>query len=69
MATNTLQHSYNKQATPFTYTSKRSISSTQQNQIKEYFPPTKEPAVKEVTTAWVHPVYAKPQANFDNAKI
>lgn len=38
------------------YTSKRSISSTHQNQIKEYFPPPQTPGVKEVTTAWAHPV-------------
>lgn len=38
-------------------TSKRLISSTHQNQIKEYFPPPKNPNVKEVSSAWVHPVY------------
>lgn len=46
----------NRNLAPFTCTSKRPISSTPQNQIKEFFPPTKEPGVKEVETAWVHPV-------------
>ena len=40
-----------------TYTSKRPISSTPQNQIKDYFPPPQTLGVKEVTTAWAHPVY------------
>ncbi|KAJ5125779.1 hypothetical protein N7448_005093 [Penicillium atrosanguineum] len=43
----------------FTCTSKRSISSTPQNQITEFFPPPKEPGVKEVESAWVHPVYTE----------
>jgi hypothetical protein len=46
----------NRNPAIFTCTSKRTISSTRQNQIKEYFPATKEPGVKEVTSAWVHPV-------------
>lgn len=41
----------------YTLTSKRPISSTHQNQTKEYFPPPKTPNVKEVQTAWTHPVY------------
>lgn len=40
-----------------TLTSTRLISSTPQNRIKEYFPPPKNPNVKEIQSAWVHPVY------------
>lgn len=45
-----------KRTLTFSLTSKRSISSTPQNQITDYFPPPKTPNVKEVQTAWVHPV-------------
>ncbi|KAJ5168732.1 Alternative oxidase [Penicillium canariense] len=48
-------------SSPFTYTSKRFISSTPRSQIKEYFPPPTTPGVKEVTSAWVHPVYTESQ--------
>lgn len=41
-------------------TTKRYISSTPQTQIKDYFPPPDAPKIKEVETAWVHPVYASP---------
>lgn len=44
----------NKSAIP---TSKRLISSTPQNRIEEYFPPPKNPNVKEIQSAWAHPVY------------
>ncbi|KAJ6073038.1 hypothetical protein N7467_011123 [Penicillium canescens] len=40
---------------------KRLISSTPQNQIKEFFPPPKSSNVKEVQSAWVHPVYTEAQ--------
>lgn len=36
---------------------KRFISSTQQQQIKEFFPPPNAPHIKETDTAWAHPVY------------
>jgi hypothetical protein len=39
-----------------TYTSKRLISSSPQPQIKEYFPPPAVPGVKEVASAWSHPM-------------
>lgn len=39
---------------------KRYISSTPQSQIKDYFPPPDAPKIKEVETAWAHPVYASP---------
>ncbi|CAI7670913.1 unnamed protein product [Penicillium bialowiezense] len=45
----------------YTLGSKRPISSTHQNQTKEYFPPPKTPNVKEVQTAWTHPVYTEAQ--------
>ena len=35
---------------------KRFISTTPKSQIKEFFPPPTAPHVKEVETAWVHPV-------------
>ncbi|CAI7658060.1 unnamed protein product [Penicillium glandicola] len=50
-----------KRTSAFSLTSKRPISSTRQNQITEYFPPPKTPNVKEVQTAWVHPVYTESQ--------
>ncbi|KAJ6070029.1 hypothetical protein N7499_011916 [Penicillium canescens] len=40
---------------------KRLISSTPQNQIKEFFPPPKSSNVKGVQSAWVHPVYTETQ--------
>jgi hypothetical protein len=43
-------------ASPLTYTPKRLISSTPQPQIKEFFPPPANPAVKEVASAWSHPM-------------
>lgn len=46
----------NKRTSILSLTSKRPISSTPQNQITDYFPPPKAPNVKEVQTAWVHPV-------------
>ncbi|KAJ5785167.1 Alternative oxidase [Penicillium pulvis] len=46
---------------PFTYTPKRLISSTPQNQIKEFFPPPQTSGVKEVESAWAHPVYTESQ--------
>ncbi|CAG7940246.1 unnamed protein product [Penicillium salamii] len=45
----------------YTLTSKRPISSTHQNQNTEYFPAPKTPNVKEVQTAWTHPVYTEAQ--------
>lgn len=42
----------------YTLTSKHPISSTHQNQNTEYFPAPKTPNVKEVQTAWTHPVCA-----------
>ncbi|KAJ5956130.1 hypothetical protein N7501_010409 [Penicillium viridicatum] len=51
----------NKRISIFSLTSKRPISSTPQNQITDYFPPPKAPNVKEVQTAWVHPVYTESQ--------
>ncbi|PWY70951.1 alternative oxidase [Aspergillus heteromorphus CBS 117.55] len=44
-------------------TTKRFISNTPQPKIKEYFPPPTAPHVKEVETAWVHPVYSEEQMN------
>ncbi|CAG7975089.1 unnamed protein product [Penicillium olsonii] len=44
-----------------TLTPKRHISSTQQKQTTEYFPAPKTPNVKEVKTAWAHPVYTDAQ--------
>ncbi|OJJ77859.1 hypothetical protein ASPBRDRAFT_113570 [Aspergillus brasiliensis CBS 101740] len=40
---------------------KRFISTTPKSQIKEFFPPPTAPHVKEVETAWVHPVYTEEQ--------
>lgn len=40
---------------------RRYISSTKQVQIKNYFPPTSAPKVKEVVTTWQHPVYTEEQ--------
>ncbi|KAH8429024.1 alternative oxidase [Aspergillus melleus] len=45
----------------YTCCSRRFISSTSQNQIKEYFPAPDTPGVKEVTTAWSHPIYTDSQ--------
>ncbi|EAU33760.1 alternative oxidase, mitochondrial precursor [Aspergillus terreus NIH2624] len=42
-------------------TTKRFISSTPQQQIKEFFPPPNTPQIKESETAWVHPVYTEEQ--------
>ncbi|KKK27292.1 hypothetical protein ARAM_001935 [Aspergillus rambellii] len=38
---------------------KRFISSTPQTQPKGFFPPPTAPSVKEVPTAWAHPIYAE----------
>jgi hypothetical protein len=38
---------------------KRLIHSTPKSQIKEYFPPPDAPKIKEVKSAWVHPVYVE----------
>jgi hypothetical protein len=46
----------NRNPALYTFTSKRIISSTPQNKITEFFPAPKEPGVKEVESAWVHPV-------------
>ncbi|KAJ5460639.1 Alternative oxidase [Penicillium daleae] len=46
---------------PLTYTSKRLISSTPKPQIKEFFPPPENPAVKDVASAWSHPIYTDAQ--------
>ena len=46
-------HAHNS---PFAYTPMRLISSTPQNQIKEFFPPPQTSGVKEVESAWAHPV-------------
>jgi len=46
----------NKRPSPVTRTPKRFISSTHQNQTKEFFPPPHTPGVKEVDSAWNHPV-------------
>ncbi|KJK64669.1 Alternative oxidase [Aspergillus parasiticus SU-1] len=40
---------------------KRFISSTPQTQTKEFFPPPNAPHIKEVETAWAHPVYTEEQ--------
>ncbi|KAL3471889.1 alternative oxidase-domain-containing protein [Aspergillus californicus] len=40
-------------------TAKRSMHSTPQTHIKEYFPPPDAPKVKEVKAAWAHPVYTE----------
>ncbi|RAH67172.1 alternative oxidase [Aspergillus aculeatinus CBS 121060] len=54
LGNNYYQHTYNK----------RFITTTQkQDKIKEFFPPPKAPHVKEVETAWVHPVYSEEQMN------
>lgn len=45
----------------FAYTSKRLISSSPQPRIKEYFPPPAVPGVKEVESAWSHPIYTEKQ--------
>ncbi|KAJ5467360.1 Alternative oxidase [Penicillium sp. IBT 31633x] len=50
-----------KQSSAVSLTSKRPISSTPQKQITEYFPPPKVDNVKEVQSAWVHPVYTEEQ--------
>ncbi|KAF7712836.1 Alternative oxidase, mitochondrial [Penicillium ucsense] len=50
-----------QRSSPVFYTAKRPISSTPQPQIKEYFPPPENPAVKEVDSAWAHPVYTEAQ--------
>ncbi|OQE45890.1 hypothetical protein PENCOP_c001G00571 [Penicillium coprophilum] len=50
-----------KRTSSLSLTSKRPISSTPQNQIEDYFPAPKTPNVKEVKTAWVHPVYTEQQ--------
>ncbi|GES63693.1 alternative oxidase [Aspergillus terreus] len=42
-------------------TTKRFISSTPQQHIKEFFPPPNTPQIKESETAWVHPVYTEEQ--------
>ena len=39
-----------------TTANKRSLSSTPQKQINEFFPPPKAPHIREVETPWVHPV-------------
>ncbi|KAJ5596252.1 Alternative oxidase [Penicillium hetheringtonii] len=51
----------NKRPSPVTRIPKRFISSTQQNQTKEFFPPPHTPGVKEVDSAWNHPVYTDEQ--------
>ncbi|CAI7661580.1 Alternative oxidase [Penicillium manginii] len=51
----------NKRPSPVIYTPKRLISSTEHKQIKEYFPPPQTPGVKEVESAWAHPVYNESQ--------
>jgi hypothetical protein len=40
---------------------KRYISSTKHTQIKDFFPPPQAPHVKEVQSAWRHPVYSEDQ--------
>ncbi|KAJ5237336.1 hypothetical protein N7489_007427 [Penicillium chrysogenum] len=51
-----------KRTSAFSLTSKRPISSTPKSQtITDYFPAPETPNVKEVQTAWVHPVYTEAQ--------
>ena len=45
-----------KRTSVFSLTPKRPISSTPQNNNKDFFPPPQTPNVKQVQTAWVHPV-------------
>ncbi|KAJ5380730.1 Alternative oxidase [Penicillium cataractarum] len=56
-----------QRSSPLTYTSKRLISSTPQPKIKEFFPPPANPAVKDVTPAWSHPIYT--EAQMQNVRI
>ncbi|KAF9888229.1 hypothetical protein FE257_009224 [Aspergillus nanangensis] len=42
---------------------KRFISSTPQQQIKDFFPAPNTPRIKESETAWAHPIYNESQMN------
>ena len=57
----------NKRTAVFSLTPKRPISSTPQKNNKDFFPPPKTPNVKQVQTAWVHPVYSEEQ--MENIRI
>jgi hypothetical protein len=46
-----------RRSAPLPSPAKRLISSTPQHHIKDYFPPPESATVKEVHTAWAHPVY------------
>ncbi|KAJ6028485.1 hypothetical protein N7540_004061 [Penicillium herquei] len=54
-------HGSNNHAVSGVYTPKHGISSTPHHQIKEFFPPPRAEGVKEVETAWAHPVYTDTQ--------